>query len=730
MGNMMQEPMYSPKDEEEIKAIIAHEIRQAWSYDRTELQGKRTKQLEYFQGVIRDLPSMPGRSAVVAKTTSDVIGWMLPGIIRTFMASGTICEFEPQSQEDEPFAQQASDYLHHLFVRRNDGYRVMYEATFDSLLHGDAVVKAYWQAKEEYEVAQYTGLDEQQIAMLMQDGDVEITGQEIAEETTDPNTGQPVALYNVSIRRKKPMGKVCIEVLRPEDFYMDPRAQHIDDARFTAHRDEVRRSDLLEMGFDPEKVRGLPRYSSRAWGEETDARERERFDADDSVDEATDIIEVWECYAKFDINGDGVTENIRVVYAGGADGGEILDIGEWADDVPFTAIPCSPMPHRWESVSIADDTMDLQKIATALNRQLMDNTYASNHPMREVEEGSVLNPDALVNPKFGGVIWKKRGSLPIAPHAVPFVADKTLSVLQHVDAIIEKRTGISRATMALDPEALSNQTATAVQKQQDAAYSKIELVARNMAELGWKPFFRKLLKLVVRYQDRGEVIRLRNEWVTFDPRHWNADMDVTINVGLGTGSRDRDMAMLNEVLRLQNAFTQEMRVANPPKAIEMLPKAIDTAIKIAEAAGLKNADDYFVEFNPEELQQMAEQAMQPPPEDPKIALEREKAQIGMQVKQAELQMDGQKMAMQAQADQQKAAADMELARVKMQAEMDLKREQIGAEMALKREQLAAELVLKREQMQAEMALKREVGLTGAINGGMTTSRVHVGGEPG
>ena len=82
--------------------------------------------------------------------------------------------------------------------------------------------------------------------------------------------------------------------------------------------------------------------------------------------------------------------------------------------------------------------------------------------------------------------------------------------------------------MALDPETLQNQTATANQNQHDAAYSQIELIARNMAELGWRRVFRQMLRLIVKHQDRSRVIRLRDRWVEMDPRHWNANMDVTI----------------------------------------------------------------------------------------------------------------------------------------------------------------------------------------------------------
>ena len=59
--------------------------------------------------------------------------------------------------------------------------------------------------------------------------------------------------------------------------------------------------------------------------------------------------------------------------------------------------------------------------------------------------------------------------------------------------------------MALDPETLQNQTATAVQAGRDAAYSQIELVARNQAELGWKRVFKKILNLEIKHRDKPQA---------------------------------------------------------------------------------------------------------------------------------------------------------------------------------------------------------------------------------
>jgi hypothetical protein len=444
-----------------------------------------------------------------------------------------------------------------------------------------------------------------------------------------------------------------------------------------------------------------------------------------------DIIDLYECYIKVDRDDDGIAEMWQVYYAGS----EVLDAIEWEDETPFDDIPCSPMPHKWEAGSLADETMDVQRIKTALIRQIMDNTYAANNPQRFVT-GGITNPEELFSPSFGGVIFGENGST-VTPLTIPFVANHAYEAINYQDQVIERRTGVSKTTMALDPEALQNQTATANQNAKDAAYSQIELIARNQAE-GWRKVFRKILRLEIKHQDKARTIRMGGKPVEIDPRHWNADMDISINVGLGTGSRDRDMAMLQAVLGNQAMLTERLALVSPPKALEMLPFIMTTLNKSAEAAGIRNPELFYPEVTDEEIQKgqqlLEERAKQP---DPKIVLEQERLKADMQRDQAEMEMNGQKARQDATLSQQKMESDIVLQREKMQGELMLKREQIAAEMALKREQLQAELILKRELSMQEMQMKREQGFyyadTNAEVGRYkadATSGVHVGGDPG
>lgn len=710
-------------DDDRLKALLSQEISSSLTHDKTELAERRARNLEYLQGVMADTPAAPGRSSVVSMDVADTIGWMLPGIIRVFTASDVMVSYEPETPQDEAFSKQASEYANFLFMRDNPGYRTLWDGTHDSLALGNGIIKHWWDKKEEVEYSEHTGLSEDQIAVMLQDKNqqIEIVGHKEgapqAIQVPGPD-GQPVEqtipTHDIKVKRVLRNGRLKVECIEPEDFLLDRQATTIENARFCAHRQDVTKSDLIEMGFDKEMVDNLPvdRFSSMQQEKISRNEESQTF-FNNVGDTSMALVELFECYVKADVDGDGVAETVRAYYAGDSSTGELLDWEVWEDDVPFSDIPCEPVPHRWDARSVADDTSDIQRVKTVITRQFLDNTYWANNPMTAAEEGSVTNPETLRSPKFGSTVWYKKGTLPPTPLPVPYIGDKALLALQHFDQVREMRTGVSRSTMALDPEALTNQTATAANNTKDAAYSQIELIARNMAELGWKRVFKQILKLIVKHQDRPRAIRLRDTWVEMDPRSWNANMDATINIGLGTGSRDRDMAMLNQILNVQIAMTDRLAQGGfSQQALEMVPKINMTATKLAESAGIKNPDQFYLDIKPEMLQQMQQEAANRP--DPEMQKEEIKAKTQLGLAQQQAQLDQQADERKAQIEAVQMQADIEAQNQKTNAEMvqaqqkfEFDKEMALLEFQLQRELKMAELELKRELAQQQMAQQAE-----------------------
>ena len=421
--------MAEKMDDDRLKALLSQEISSALTYDDTELSKKRAKALEYYRGEMSDTPSMAGRSSVVSMDVADTIGWMLPGIIRVFTASDRIAVYEPERPGDEEFSEQATDYANFVFLKDNPGYRILWDATHDSLLLGNGIVKHWWDDEEECDYSEHSGLTEEQIAILQQDQYVEIVAQKQGEpqvivlpSPTGEMTETTIQTFDVKVKRVVTSGRLKVECIEPEDFLLDREATQIENARFCAHRRDTTRSELIEMGFDRGLVENLPidRFSSIR--QEKLSRDNDTQTFFNNVGDNSMLqVELLECYVKADVDGDGIAETVRAYYAGGNGSGELLDWEVWDDDLPFSDIPCEPVPHRWDARSIADDTGDIQRVKTVLTRQFLDNLYWVNNPMTTAEENSVANPGTLRSPRFGATVYyKKREAFEGQRHANVF----------------------------------------------------------------------------------------------------------------------------------------------------------------------------------------------------------------------------------------------------------------------------------------------------------------------
>lgn len=691
-------------EESDLSAIVADEIRLAQTFDQT----KRTLALEYMRGEMRDLPARVNGSSQTDRTVSDAVAWTLPGVVRTFTASDQMVEFEATQEGGERGAEEASEYTNYGFFRENDGYRILYNATYDSLLMGNGAAASYW-CPEETETKLFKDKTEEELAYLISEEGWQGMGQPPKSGAPrfvvmeDPVTGEAVEVgvptFTVRLQMVKERGYIKDLTLKPENLLLNSSATTIEGARFSGYlHDDKTRSDLLEMadeyGWDKSVIEELPSFTRMDRTQVADARRSTSYEINDSSPvKSGDLIDLYECYIRADRDGDGEAELLQVWYAGNAGQGQVLSEEEWEDDVPFTDIPCYPIPHRWEAESLYDRTADIQRVKTTLLRQLLDNTYAVGMPLREVEEGSVLNPDILINPKFGGLIWKKKSTAQIIPHVTPFIGDKLMLGLEYMDQMVTKRTGISRTTMALDPEALQNQTATAAQQNHDAAVSQTELIARNMAELGWTKFFAKRRNLAKKYVKQPVRIPSKNGdpgedgkptgYRTVQPEAWSDDMACTINVGLGTGSRDRDMAMLNTILQGQVGMADRLAAGGlTTKAIEFIPRIRKTAVRIAESSGLKNPEEYYPEITEDEIRAMQAQAAQPKP-DPALALEQAKGQVAKELKQVDAQVS------------------LAEAKIKAEGEVVKNRAELEADLATKEADRQNALLLQTQQQQFE-----------------------------
>jgi len=683
-----------PISDDELLVITDREIRNAFGYRTGKLSEARRKALQYYMGVaVGDLapPDIEGRSQVVSHDVADTIEGMLPELLKIFTAGDNVVEFQPQSEGDEEAAENATDYCNYVFYRQNTGFQTLYTWFKDALLSKVGILKVYWDDKVEVAREVYNGLSDVELATIADDEEVEIIEhtavpdedaeeqkQQVVQQLTEqlqqmqaqaqqmpPEQMQTVGqqmqqqtqglmqqlqqvqstpvppLHNITCKRSKKCGRVRIENVPPEEFLFSRQGKTAKETPFVAHQRQLTLSDLRQMGYDVgDDLTDDDQISALS------AERIERVSSDDEYGGYASAYEsgattpamrhIWvtECYLQADRNGDGVAEWLKVLRAGH----QLIDVEE-CDGPPFVTICPIPLPHRFFGLSIADVTMETQRVKTSLLRAALDNQYIQANGRNWAVEGQV-NLDDLMTSRPGGVVRVK------TPNAVGPMqqglgdSQGVMSLLEYMETVKEARSGYKRHGQSTDTNALST-TATGVNAVQEAESERVELVARIFAETGVTDLFSMILKLVCQYQDKPAQMKVAGNWKIADPREWRNKFDLIINVGLGTGNKD---AIVSHLMALQNFMAGPAAMAG----IVQPENLYNYGEELVKNLGIKSPDKFFT--SPDKIQ-----PQQPPPPDPMIAIKGQELQVRTQEIQADMaktQMTLQAQATQAQQDNQ------------------------------------------------------------------------------
>lgn len=689
-------------------------VKEAEAY-RREQEPERTRANEYYDGEMKDTPSDDGRSKVVSRDVRGEIKKVLPSITRIILGNDKVVEYQPVKEEDEEVANQATEYVNVLAFPESDGPDAVHDAVDDALRLRNGIIKWWQDERVEVKYSEHTGLDEMAFAQLVSSDDVEVLAHSERVETVETPEG-PVQspVHDVEIRCREKKSRAKLAAIPRENFLIHPDATCMQDSPILGENVRLRRSDLVAMGYDRAVVDALPMAGADSMEEEAEemSRRRDVTTREEIAAKAMQEIEYYELLVKIDYDNDGIAELRRLIFAGGLDEKYLLKNDPW-DEIYYADIVCERRPHQWEGNSVFDDTWDIQRIKTVLLRQTLDNVYWQNNLQPTVQEGQIVNPEAVTNPEFGQPIRVKSGvdvRTAMGYNAVPFVADKSFAMLQYLDGEKHERTGISDASSGMAPDALQNMTAKASAMIEQAGIGQTEMMVRTIAN-SLKPVFKGLLKLVIQHQDKPRTVRLRGKWVEFDPRTWNADMDCSVNTGLGAGTRERDMMMMQIIIALQEKLLAAFGPNNPYVSPDNLYNGI---AKQVEAAGLKSVDLYFTKPDAQQVQAMIQaQQNKPSPEQEKtqgqLQIEQAKGQVQLQLADKKMQVDASKEQQQRDADlvikqaelEKETQAKMHDAQLKAQGEaakLDLEREKIASNERIEAAKLAANLQLEREKM--------------------------------
>ena len=631
-------------DDDEVQSIVKDALDSAISFVESEIAEDRIKSQRYFEGET-DIGQEDGRSKIVATKVRDTIRAIKPSLMRVFLSSENPVEYVPSSQEDVVGAEQATKFAHWKF-QQLDGYRLLNDAIHDALVKKTGVIKIWWEDNTEAEIHSYTNVTEEEMYAIVNDENVTVLEHttEIEMEIDELGIETEVPMHVLKVSHEKKTGSLQMESVPPEEFIVDRNAKSVSDAHIVAHRTEMRVSDLVQMGYDFEEISNLSGLSSDDTYTDSEAFERKGYEQDEEehmADPSMKKVSVTEAYMKIDKEGTGVAIMYRLLLAGGDD--KLLECEPYGE-VPFAVFEVDPEPHTFFGRSVADLLMNDQDSSTAMLRGMMDNVALTNSPRQGYVQGQV-NVDDLMNNEIGGLVRMKSPQA-LVDIATPFVAGQVLTAMQYMDDAVEAKSGVSRASMGLDPDALQNTSATAARLQAQQGSAQIEVMARNIAEGGMKRLFKLMLHLMVENSCEETMMRLHGQFQPVDPRIWNTDMDMSVNVGVGTGQEGERHAALAQALQMQMQIWSQYGNGNGLVTMTGIRNTLGDMLALQ---GVRNIDRYFNPMTPEMEQQLIAQQQQQAQENPQmtdgealVQAEQYKADKQMEMQQLKLQIEAQK----------------------------------------------------------------------------------------
>lgn len=642
------QPMTESEVQSAVKQMLANSSGGDDSHGNRE-GGHLSLALDYYFGRNRG-DEQPGRSTQQSLDVADMVEAVLAETT-PILSNHTLVSFTAINEDDEDQAQTESQIVNHVIMQQNQGYLLLYTSIKDALLQKNGVIEVFVEEKFDVQIEEYDGLSEIEIAQALQPKSE--TEEVYLDDEAYEEDGSKIRIKRVTTRNK-----LKCEPVAPEDFkyYAGQNSTNLEDCPFSARRRIVLRSDLLLEGYDPETVNRCRPYSGRT---DQTSRSRDQYNETDrthydSVQKATDPIEVWTCYAQLDEDDDGVAELRRIIVAG-SDAYEILE------DIPWTVVPFAAgtpyiQGHRFLGLSLFDKLWDVQDGKTTILRQYEDNLENGNNRRIAVDQNLVDDWDPLLNSRPAGVVpTDGPPSQVLMPIPVDDIGPSCIQALDYYDKIAARRAGATLELQTRGQAISGNIGSQGLDRLMSAEEQMAAMMARNLGETLIRNLY-LLVHRVLRANFAGQVsAKVGPQWVQQVPSQWRSRDEISVIVGMSGTERARRMGVLSTVLQQQLQMLQ----GGADGVLVDEAKIHNTLVDFADTGNLSNPDRYWIDPESQEAMQAKKQkAMQ--------------AQQAQQQAAQHAQVQGQLI----QAEVTKAQA--QLMRVQMQGQIEHLKTQLKA----------------------------------------------------
>jgi hypothetical protein len=583
----------------EIVNIVEDEIVRARGSEFDELTANREKALNYFFNRTRG-DEVEGQSRVQSTDVSDMVE-AITSNISPILTNEMLVSFEAAGEEDEPNAQLESDFVSYMINGHSDGYVEIQSALKDSLLLRNGWVHVAVDATDYKESRTMHKVSEFQVQAFLDEGDQEKTIQLVSME--DNNDG---ATWDAKFTVHHHKRELKVRSVAPENILtsQEHKSPTLSGIRFIAERKLLTRSELIGMGYPKSIVMDLPNLSTDT---KTDANARsaephvsENFQ---SLDEANEVIETYDCHIEIDEEEKGQTKLRRIHIAEG----EIL-LDEPADWVPFATGSPFLVPHRLYGQSLFDKLKQIQDSKTDFMRQWHNNARRVNNA--RIVYNPLTTKEEDINTSRAGANVRSKDPGNVGQIQTNDLGASIGMALEYMDKQRSERGGASLDLASPEMQLAGNVGDQGAERQISIKEQLAGQMTRTLANTLIKQTYLLVHRTLRDYLPGEMTAKLNGKWVSTDPSQWAERKKVNVQSGMTQGEKRQRISGLNQVIQQQMTFIQagkEGEITDPGKVF-------NAVMDWCRAASLDNPEQYWIDPDSDQAKQAgqakAQQAQQ------------------------------------------------------------------------------------------------------------------------
>jgi hypothetical protein len=539
--------------DDQILAKVNAKVTQLSPYLSSKIGKENEKVLRYYEG-LEPKKQKEGNSSYVSSDTYDSVESMKSQLLETFGGGHKIVSIDPTGPEDADEAKRITSIIEGVVFTQNSGWFLFHDIIDTALKSRNAVAQVNWESKTVKDVHEFKRMPLADVQALAAQDDIEMEA-ELAPSTAI-DTG-PV--YSGKWTRVLDKGKVSIEALPPEEFFVEKRVKkRTDGAR--GRRTLTTRQDLLDDDYDAKKVAKCTTEGADAINQSQEAQARFEPTEDGAPQNSSGEVQPeLEPIMLYETYMDLVLEGRKALYCIVHTDNVLFECDE-VDEDPYVEFVALRRAHAWHGNNYAAKSIPTQNARTVLTRGVLDHTARTIDPRWQVLNGAVQTPRELLDGRGGGIVNVKMrdGIAPLEyPNLNPFVF-QTLEMLKQNK---EETTGISALSQGLNKDAISSQNSQGMIGDL-VALSQVrqKVVARNFAMF--------VLEL---WQKVYKVLKDNSPSAS----QWDAERQISISLHLGYGEQEKRAQKLKMAYmglaqdpELAGAFTLEKRIKLATEALD------------------------------------------------------------------------------------------------------------------------------------------------------------------